>query len=45
MKISGHPFAVRRAAPARGEHNGAILAALGCSPAEISRYAADGAFG
>jgi crotonobetainyl-CoA:carnitine CoA-transferase CaiB-like acyl-CoA transferase len=45
LRMSGHPFAIRHPAPKPGEHNEDILAKLGCTPAELARYAAAGAFG
>ncbi len=45
LKISEHPFAIRQAAPKPGEHNEAILRAVGYSVEQIERLIASGALG
>ena len=45
LKLSEFEFAVRQPAPGAGQHNAAILAAAGYSPAEMERLDAGGAFG
>ncbi len=45
LKMSEFDFAVRQPAPAAGQHNAAILAAAGYSPAEMEQLAASGALG
>jgi alpha-methylacyl-CoA racemase len=45
LKLSDFAFTVRQPAPGAGQHNAAILAAAGYSPAEMERLDAGGAFG
>lgn len=45
LKLSDFEFTVRQPAPGAGQHNAAILAAAGYSPAEMERLDAGGAFG
>ncbi len=45
LKISGHAFSIRKPAPRAGEHNVAILAAIGYPPDEIDALQASGALG
>ena len=45
LKMSDFAFTVRQPAPGAGQHNAAILAAAGYSPAEMERLDARGAFG
>ena len=45
LKMSDFAFTVRQPAPGAGQHNAAILAAAGYSPAEMERLDAGGAFG
>ncbi len=42
VQMSDAEFAVRRPAPARGQHNHELLAELGCDAARIEQLAADG---
>ena len=45
LKMSDYEFTVRQPAPKAGEHNAAILAAAGYTPAEIESLKASGALG
>ena len=45
LKMSDHPFEIRRPAPAVGEHNQTLLEAAGYSPDEIAALRASGALG
>ena len=45
LKMSEFEFSVRQPAPKAGQHNTAILAAAGYSPAEIEQLTASGALG
>jgi crotonobetainyl-CoA:carnitine CoA-transferase CaiB-like acyl-CoA transferase len=45
LKLSDFEFTVRQPAPGAGQHNAAILAAAGYSPAEMEQLAASGALG
>jgi len=45
LKMSDFEFTVRKPAPGAGQHNAAILAAAGYSPAEIEQLATSGALG
>jgi crotonobetainyl-CoA:carnitine CoA-transferase CaiB-like acyl-CoA transferase len=44
-RLSATPGALRRPAPALGEHNLEILQTLGCSEEEIARFVEAGALG
>lgn len=45
LKLSEHLFSIRQPAPKAGQHNAAILAAAGYTPAQIARFAEAGVFG